>query len=357
MVDYGVYMNKQEAQKRAKRIFAFRDELADLQEEGVIQLLDADTHSISTYHDKLLYDFSHKFDADLTNVTQQLSWGMRIASTLGAIALSLAVFLFFELYWTTYSTLLQVSLLSIAPFIGWGLCEVVAAKFKTTHYTSLAALVAIACFVADLYIVGQIYNITPSPNAFLAWGLFGLFLSYRHDLPIVLGISLISLINFVGGFLTNLSGFAWPDTGIPEFYLVASLLCLGLPLVKKPNIVGRYRYIYYFVGLLTVFCTLEWVLISPRESFLPESGAGVEWTYTIFAFLASGLGVIQCIRTQWAVGTYLSATAFVLFMLHKYADWFWEDLPHYVFFLILGLITIVVISLLRRLRMTLREEA
>src|SRR3546814_17806583 len=106
---------------------------------------------------------------------------MRIASTLGAIAFALGVFFFFEYFWDLISTTLQVVLLTVAPFLGWALSEFVARRYKTTHYTSLAVLVAIACFVADLSIVGRIFTITPSPNAPLAWGLFGLVLAYRHE--------------------------------------------------------------------------------------------------------------------------------------------------------------------------------
>ena len=58
---------------------------------------------------------------------------------------------------------------------------------------------------------------------------------------------------------------------------------------------------------------------------------------------------------QWVVGTYLSAAYFVIFMLHRYYDWFWEDWLHYIFFLALGFITIVTITLLRRMRTKLRE--
>lgn len=343
-------MTKREAQARIKRIFAFREELAALQNEKVIDLTPADQNAVAAYHDRLLVDYSSSYDTDLTRSESQLSWGMRIASTLGAIAFVLGVFLFFEYYWDLFSTTVQVALLTAAPFLGWMLSEVVARRFKTAHYTSLAVLVAIACFVANLYIVGRIFNITPSPNALLAWGLFGLVLAYRHDLAVVLGLCLIALMTFIGGFLTNLAGFAWPTEQIPEFYLGAGILCLAVPVVIKAPAVGRYRHVYFFAGLFQTYCILALLVILPSKSLLPLSPLQTEWLYLVIAFVAGGTAIRQYVQKEWALGTYLSATFLVMLMLQKYFDWFWDDLPHYVFFLILGVIAVAIIASLRKLR-------
>lgn len=266
------------------------------------------------------------------------------------------MFLFFEHYWDSFSTPVQVGLVSVAPFLGWGLSEVVAARFKTTHYTSLAVLVAIACFVVDLQVVGEIYNVTPSPYALLAWGLFGLFLAYRHDLVIVLGLSLIALIAFVAGFFIDLSGFEWPNAGRLEYYFAPSILCMALPILAKTSVIGRYRRTYFFIGLLFSFFTLEGLVAFPEESLLPVPVWAVEWFYTVLAFAAAGFGIWRCVQAQWAGGTYLSAVFFVIFMVHKFFDWFWKAWPNYAFYLALGCISIVVIILLNRLRTALRQE-
>lgn len=350
-------MDKREAQDRSRRIFAFREELAALQHEKVIELSGSDQNAIAAHHDRLLADYAGRYDTDLSQSESQLSWGMRIASTLGAIAFALGVFLFFEYYWDRFSTTFQVALLTAAPFLGWALSEAVARRYKTSHFTSLAVLVAVACFVANLYIVGRIFNITPSPNAFLAWGLFGLVLAYRHDLAVVLGICLIALMVFAGGTFTNLAGFAWPSVQIPEFYLGAGLLCLAAPLLVRLPAVARYRHVYFFVGLLQSYCILLGLISLPGQSLLPLSDLRVEWSYTVVAFVGGGLVIQQCIRKDWAAGTYLSAVFLVLLMLHRYFDWFWDELPHYVFFLILGAIAIAVIAALRQLRALRRRVA
>lgn len=348
-------MTKREAEARIKRIFAFRDELSVLENEGVLSLSSADRSAVAGYHERLLGDFARRYDTDLTRSEFQLSWGMRIASTLGAVAFALGVFLFFEYYWDTFSTTLQVALLTAAPFLGWAMSEFVAHRYKTTHYTSLAVLVAVACFVADLFIVGRIFNVTPSPNALLAWGLFGLVLAYRHELAVVMGLCLIALMTFAGSFLTSLAGFAWPEVQVPEFYLGAGVLCLVLPLVARWPAIGRYRHVYVFVGLLQTYGVLEWLVLSQSQSLLPLSSSATEWLYLAIAFIAGGVAIQQCIRREWAAGTYLSAVFLVVLMLHKYYDWFWDELPHFLFFLVLGVIAVAIIASLRKLRSVLRE--
>src|SRR3546814_20587335 len=130
-------MGRREAGARIRRCFALRDGLSALVQEDVLDLSPADRSAVAAYHDGLLADYARRYDTDLTRSESQLSWGMRIASTLGAIAFALGVFFFFEYFWDLISTTLQVVLLTVAPFLGWALSEFVARRYKTTHYTSL----------------------------------------------------------------------------------------------------------------------------------------------------------------------------------------------------------------------------
>jgi len=48
----------------------------------------------------------------------------------------------------------------------------------TGYFTKLAALVAFACFVLNIVMLGQIFDITPSDMALLPWAAFALLLAY-----------------------------------------------------------------------------------------------------------------------------------------------------------------------------------
>jgi len=43
-------------------------------------------------------------------------------------------------------------------------------------------------------------------------------------------------------------------------------------------------------------------------------------------------------------------TFFVVFLYTKFFDWWWDALPKYLFFLVLGLAAVLILLVLRRLR-------
>lgn len=187
-------MNKDEAQARADRICAFQEELQALQGEGVLTLPAEAATRLREHHAGLLRQFSAEFDIDTTRDQKQLSWGMRLASLFGALALSAAVFFFFYRFWGGFSTPLQVGLLVAAPLLATFGVEFAARRERSLYFASLIALVAVACFVLNLSVLGQIFNITPSPNAFLAWAGFALLLAYAYGLRLILVAGLTCLM-------------------------------------------------------------------------------------------------------------------------------------------------------------------
>ena len=108
------------------------------------------------------------------------------------------------------------------------------------------------------------------------------------------------------------------------------------------------------IGLFSLFSFLGNLLLLPESSLLPIPLLALDIVYTVAPFLIAALAVWWSIRHQWGGRTYLSATFLALFILSKYQDWFWDDWPHYLFFLVLGAISIVVIIILRRMRHLLR---
>jgi|TARA_R100000455_G_scaffold30725_1_gene22240 peptidoglycan/LPS O-acetylase OafA/YrhL len=349
-------VNKREAERRARRIRAFREELSTLEVEGVLHLPAGEAARVSAHHDDLLARFSDAFDTDLNEGEARLSWGMRLVSLIGAVALCLAIFLFFNHYWDDFSTGLQIALVTLAPFLGWGITEFVARRFKTRYFTQLAALVAIACFVLNLYLLGEIYNITPSPYAFLVWGSFALFLGIRHDLDVIQGLGLASLGLFLGALLTKFAGFYWLHEVIAEFYLAAFALILLAPLLPFGWLKER-RLTFYYIGMLGIFLLLLSLVTLSPDSLLPFDGKVVGWIYLIVALAAGGGALALCLRAGWGQGAYLAAGFLIVFLLLKYFDWFWDKWPAYVFFLVLGLLAIAVIAALRKLRLKGRARA
>ncbi|HYU35739.1 MAG TPA: DUF2157 domain-containing protein, partial [Thermoanaerobaculia bacterium] len=84
--------SKPAAQRRADRIAAFREELRELEREGVLVLSPEEHARVAAHHEELLRELTARFDVDVGERERQLSWGMRIASFLGAVALAASAF-------------------------------------------------------------------------------------------------------------------------------------------------------------------------------------------------------------------------------------------------------------------------
>ena len=100
-----------EAQQRADDIRVFRKELERLEAEGVLKLADGQRAAVRAHHDGLLAGFAQAFDIDRDVRAKQLSWGMRIASLLGAVASAASVFFLFYQFWGRFTETAQVDIL------------------------------------------------------------------------------------------------------------------------------------------------------------------------------------------------------------------------------------------------------
>jgi hypothetical protein len=69
---------------------AWREEQALLEHEGVVAGGDVTLHTIRQHHDTVLQGFAASGSVDLTRDEERLSAGMRLATLLGAAALSIA---------------------------------------------------------------------------------------------------------------------------------------------------------------------------------------------------------------------------------------------------------------------------
>src|SRR5687767_13443613 len=94
--------SREEAQRRADQIAAFRAEAEQLAREGVLdpgQLGTAVTHQ-----DVILAQLAREFDVDRTTAARRMSRGMQVASLLGGAALVAAIVSFFYRIWGALST-------------------------------------------------------------------------------------------------------------------------------------------------------------------------------------------------------------------------------------------------------------
>ncbi len=349
-------MNREQAQRRVDRIDAFTAELIELERERVLALPVSQRREVEIYHSTLQRRMAADFDVDTSSSQKQLSWGMRIASFLGALALSAAVFFFFYRFWGSLTTLGQVVILVAAPLLATLGVEFAARRERTFYFASLIALVAVAAFVLNLSMLGQIFNIVPTPNAFLVWGVFTLLLAYGYGLRLMLVAALTFLVGYLSATVGTWSGAYWLSFGErPENFLLAGVLMCMVGAARLP-MQREFADIYRVYGLLVLFITILVLSNQGSVSYLPLANVTIEYLYQTAGFVLAGLTIWFGIRRHWPGVVNTGSTFFVIYLYTKFFDWWWDWLPKYLFFLLVGLIAVVLLLVMRRLHKMHRGE-
>ena len=344
-------INRSEAQQRADDIGVFNRELARLESEQVLQLDEPQRRNLYRHQQQLLDSYRHAFDIDQNTQARQLSLGMRIASFLGALALAASVFFLFYQFWGYFGELAQVAILLSASGLSLGLTWAVQRRDSSGYFSKLAALVAFACFVLNIAMLGQIFNITPSDQALLPWAAYALLLAYACDARLLLAAGILCLLAFIAARVGTWGGLYWLGVGQrPENFLPAGVLMFSVPLLIAQRRFDGFALLYRVFGLLAIFLPMLVLGNWGAGSYLDYPAERIESAYQLLGFIVAALVIWLGVRRAWPEVINTGLSFFVIFLYTKVFDWWWELLPKYLFFLILGLSAVLILLLLRRLR-------
>ena len=342
---------RQEAQESADRLRIFREELQKLERQQILTLTEEQRASVDPFLDRTLSDLARLYDIDISESQKRLSLGMRIVSALGGLALCAAVFLFFYRYWGAIPATGQVAILVTTPLIGLVAMYFTSKHERTLYFTALIVLIVFASFVLNLVVLGQLFNIISSPNAFFAWGALAMTLAYTYSLRLPLAAGLICWLIFFSATIVSWTGAWWLSfNSRPECMLAGGFLIVGAPVVVHHSKEVHFPGIYRLVGLLAIFISLLFLWHAGRDSFLPADPTTIERVYQIVAFVAAALTIWIGIRHNLSGTTNLGAAFFTVFLISKFVDWWWDWMPKYLFFFVVGAIAIGLLIAFRRLR-------
>ena len=343
-------IQREQAQRRAERIAAFRDELTELRREQVLQLGTEQELAVTSHHERLLAHYRQTLDIDADARSRQLSLGMRVASLVGALALAAGLFFLFYQFWGLFDVGVQVGVLIGSSLGSLALCFWLQRRDSSGYYAKLAAVLAFVCFVLNLSMLGQIFNITPSDKALLPWGALALLLAYQCRQRLLLVAALLCFGVFFAARLSDWVGWHWwaLDERLENFLPAALLFCVPL-LIDQARYAG-FAACYRVVGLLYLFGPILILSYWGENSYLDWSAHWVEVFYQTLGFALAGLVIWLGIRRGWGevVNTGLGFALILLFS--KLFDWWWALLPRYLFFLLLGLIALLLLVVLQRWR-------
>ena len=343
--------SKTEAQKRADRINAFREELSALQQEGILKLDDNQQSAITNYHQQLLSGLSTQFDVDQDVRSRQLSLGMRIASFLGAVALAISVFFLFYQFWGKLTTVAQLTVLISAPILALLATFYVRDREKTGYFAKLFGLVSFTCFVLNIAMLGQIFNITPSDKALILWAAFARLLAYSLDIRLLLATGILCLIAYLSARVGSWQGGYWIYFGYrPENFLPVAVILFFIPQWFAHRGVWGFDAIYRVFAMITLFIPILILSNWGEISYLNWDPDIIEGSYQVAGFVLSALLIWYGVHKHWEHVVNTANTFFVIFLYTKFFDWWWNYLPKYLFFFIIALTAILFLFIFKRLR-------
>jgi len=327
-----------------------------LESENIISFDDTLKSKMQDYHTNLIAALAARFDIDSTNQKKQLSLGMKIASFLGALGLSASVFFLFYQFWGTLEVAVQVIILILTPLTTLAITLHFSKQETTSYFSKIFALLTFVSFVLNISMLGRIFNITPSENALLLWAVFALTLAYAINARLLLAFGIISLCAFLSAKIGTWSGIYWVGFGQkPEHFIPLAILLFFTSFIKHHRYDGFeviYRVFAMIVFFLPVLILANWGYIS----YLPFDSNLIEIIYQIIGFAMSALLIFFGIKKNLSDVVNGANIFFTIFLYTKFFDWWWDWMPKYIFFFLIGVSALLVLYLFKRLRVALLEK-
>ena len=343
--------DREEAQEQADRIRNLRADLSSTEVAAVLDLSREQRERFEQWAAAQLAALEQDFDVDLTPVQGSMSWGLRIASALGGVALSASLVLLFHRYWGDFDTWLQVVFVIAAPMAFLVAAEYASKREHTGYFAGLLSLIALAAFVLDLSVLGQAFNITPTERALLAWGIFAMALAYRYGQRLLLIVGLLFLISYGCAAVTATLGYHWLDFGTrPEHALVIAILVWAVPLRLAHQRHPSFEPVYRAVGIIVFFIAITVLSEGSPVSYVPLIPETLQVFYAVLGIGVAAGTIWLGIRRQWAGQANLGALFFCTLLISRFYHWWWEWMAAWLFFAIIGAFGVGVVIALKRLR-------
>jgi hypothetical protein len=343
--------HKADAQRRADRINAFREELAELAREGASPFDEEALAAVARHHDRLLRTLARDFDVDRGAAEKRMSIGMRLASLLGAAALTAAVVSFVYRVWGSLPTAGQVTLLTAAPVVATTLMIVAGRLEKTRYVASLLAIVACGAVVMQTIMLGMLFNMRGSPHVLAAWALFAFAVALPWRLGVPFAWGTITLICYIAALRLWTVGGPWaqfPEALEPIVVGAAVVFAAHRWMPRELAGWGRGAALAMLLGAVLVLSSADGM------SELPLTERTREIVYQVFAIVIGPALIAAGLHNRWPEVIVLAAVFTGLFILVRFVDWWWDWMPKYLFFLIL---TAVALAWLWGLRVVRRRLA
>jgi len=135
---------------------------------------------------------------------------------------------------------------------------------------------------------------------------------------------------------------------------------MGLMVFAAPFALPHRRHtdfpaVYRLAGALAFFVAVLALSEWGAHSYLPIETKNVEWAYELLGLLTSAGAIWLGIARQWDGVVNTSSVFSAIFLFCRLYHWWWDWMPKYLFFAVIGAIAIVLVLGFKRLRARLME--
>ena len=104
------------------------------------------------------------------------------------------------------------------------------------------------------------------------------------------------------------------------------------------------------VGLIAFFIAMLFMSAAGQRSYLPMDDKAVEHFYQMFGVVAAAATVWIGIRRNLTGVVNIGTAFFTIFLFFRLVDWWWDWMPKYLFFLLIGVVALGLVAVFKRLR-------
>lgn len=159
-------------------------------------------------------------------------------------------------------------------------------------------------------------------------------------------------MSYGAAFFAARLGYEWIDFGDrPEITGLLALAVFAAPVwlrhKRNADFPGVYRLVGSVACLVSLLSLAEW----GGHSFFSLDAATIELFYEFVGLAAAGACIWFGIVRDWVGVVNTGSLFFAIFLFCRLYHWLWEWMPKYLFFAVIGLVGILLVAALRRVRM------
>jgi hypothetical protein len=125
-----------------------------------------------------------------------------------------------------------------------------------------------------------------------------------------------------------------------------------LPQLANHKRFAGFEVIYRVMAMIMVFLPILILSNWGGISYLNWSSNMIEGFYQLIGFALSASAIWLGIKHHWREVTNTGNVFFILFLYTKLFDWWWDWMPKYIFFFILGLSALLALMVFKRIRLS-----